>query len=122
MNSNRGAALIETLVASVILVSGVVAVASIFSFTTGANLRNRQGTTATMLLYDKMEQLRTMGSPAGGSLDPANPTLDFSDNPGGSFLRVWQVQDSGIPSITVAVFASIGSAPPLELARGTGPR
>jgi len=122
MGLNRGAALLETLVASVILVSGVVAVASIFSFTTGATLRNRQATTATMLLYDKMEQLRTMGSPAGGSLDPLNPIAGFSDNPGGAFLRLWQVQDSETPSLTIAVFASIGPAPPLELARATGPR
>lgn len=122
MESNRGAALIETLVASVILVSGVVAVASIFSFTTGANLRNQQRTTATMLLYDKMEQLRAEGAPVGGSLDPLNPIANFSDNPGIDLLRVWQVQDSGTPSISVAVFASIGPTPPLELARATGPR
>jgi Tfp pilus assembly protein PilV len=122
MKSKRGAALVETLVASVILVSGVVAVASIFSFTTGATFRNRQTITATMLLYDKMEQLRTMDSPAGGSLDPANPVADFSDNPGGGFLRVWQIQDSGTPTITIAVFASIGPATPQELARATGPR
>ena len=121
MESNRGAALIETLIASVILVSGVVAVASIFSFTTGINLLNRQRTTATMILYDKMEQIQSTGSPAGGSLDPMNPIADFSDNPGGTFLRVWRVEDSGTPFVTIAVFSSIGSAPPLELARATGP-
>lgn len=137
MESSRGSALIETLVAAVILVSGLVAVASIFSVTTGINLRNRQRTTATLLLYDKMEQLHATGSAAGGSLDPANPMAGFmefvriasdgaivtsSADSGSAFLRLWQVQDVGNPSITIAVFAGIGTSTPLELIRATAPR
>jgi len=137
MGCTRGSALIETLVAAVILVSGLVAVASIFSVTTGVNLRNGQRTTATLLLYDKMEQLRTTGSPAGGSLDPRSPVAGFMEyvrmdidgtvvaattDSGSAYLRLWQVQDIGNPSITIAVFAGIGSATPLELVRGSGPR
>jgi len=137
MEWNRGSALIETLVAAVILVSGVVAVVSIFSVTTGMNLRNRQRTTATLLLYDKMEQLRTTGSPAGGSLDPSNPMAGFMEyvrididgtvvaatpDSGSAYLRLWQVQDPGNPSITISIFAVIGASTPLELARGSGPR
>ena len=137
MEWNRGSALIETLVAAVILVSGLVAVASIFSVSTSVNLRNRQRTTATLLLYDKMEQLRTMGSPAGGSLDSLNPMAGFmeyvrididgtvvsaSTDSGLAYLRLWQVQDLGYPSITIAIFAGIGAATPLELVRGSGPR
>jgi len=137
MDSNRGSSLIETLVAAVILVSGLVAVASIFSITTGVNLRNQQRTTATLLLYDKMEQLRTTGSPAGGSLDPLNPLEGFMDyvrvgsdgtlitssaDSGPAYHRLWQVQDSGNPTITIAVFAGIGATTPLELVRATGPR
>ncbi len=110
MEWNRGSALIETLVAAVILVSGLTAVASIFSVTTSVNLRNQQRTTATLLLYDKMEQLRTTGSPAGGSLDPMNPMAGFMDyvridsdgtlitsstDSGSAYLRLWQVQDLG---------------------------
>jgi type II secretory pathway pseudopilin PulG len=137
MVSNRGSALIETLVAAVILVSGVVAVASIFSVTTGVNLRNRQRTTATLLLYDKMEELRTTGSATGGSLDPLNPASGFMDyvridsggaivsaatDSGPAYLRLWQVQDTGNPEITIAVFAGIGATTSLELVRATGPR
>jgi hypothetical protein len=135
MTGSRGSSLIETLVASVILVSGVVALASIFSVTTGTSLRNQQRTMATMLVYDKMEQLP--GSPAGGSLDPSNPSEGFVDyvrigsdgtkttsnielTP--AYLRLWEVQDSENPTITVVVFAGIGAATPLELARATGPR
>jgi Tfp pilus assembly protein PilV len=137
MEWNRGSALIETLVAAVILVSGLVAVASIFSVTTGVSIRNRQRTTATLLLYDKMEQLRTTGSPAGGSLDPLNPMAGFMEyvridsdgtvvsattDSGSAYLRLWQVQDVGNPAITIAVFAGIGAVTPLELVRGSGPR
>jgi Tfp pilus assembly protein PilV len=137
MEWNRGSSLIETLVAAVILVSGVVAVASIFSVTTGVHLRNQQRTTATLLLYDKMEQLQATGSPAGGSLDPANPASGFMDyvridvdgniltgstDSGPAYLRLWQVQDTGNPAITIAVFAGIGATTPLELVRGSGPR
>jgi Tfp pilus assembly protein PilV len=137
MEWNRGSALIETLVAAVILVSGLVAIASIFSVTTALTVRNQQRTTATLLLYDKMEELRAVGSPAGGSLDPANPMQGFMEYVGiasdgtivsstsdfaSAYLRLWQVQDVGNPSITIAVFAGIGKSMPLELIRATGPR
>jgi hypothetical protein len=137
MDWNRGSALIETLVAAVILVSGLVAVASIFSVTTAVNVRNQQRTTATLLLYDKMEQLQVTGAMAGGSLDPMNPATGFMDyvriasdgtivlgstDPGPAYLRLWQVQDVGNPTITIAVFAGIGTTTPLELVRATGPR
>ena len=136
MKVNRGSALIETLVAAVILVSGLVAVASIFSVTTGTSLKNQQRTTATLLLYDKMEQLQSTGSAIGGSLDPMNPVPGFVDysriasdgtivtistDTRPAYLRLWQVQDTGNPTITIAVFAAIGAARPLELIRATGP-
>ena len=135
MESNRGSALIESLVAAVILVSGIIAVASIFSVTTSVNLRNQQRTTATLLLYDKMEQLQAESSASGGSLDPLNPIAGFMDyvrvdsdgtivavpeDSGPGYLRLWQVQDSAIPAITIAVFARIGAATPLEIIRASG--
>jgi hypothetical protein len=92
---------------------------------------------ATLLLYDKMEQLQGTESPAGGSLNPANPTAGFMDyvriandgaivtssaDSGSAYLRLWQVQDTGTPAITIAVFAGIGATSPQELLRATGPR
>jgi Tfp pilus assembly protein PilV len=137
VNVNRGSTLIESLVAAVILVSGLVSVASIFSVTTGTSLKNQQRTTATLLLYDKMEQLRGTASVAGGGLDPMNPIAGFMDysrvagdgtivtvasDTRPAYLRLWQVQDTGNPTITIAVFAAIGAGTPLELIRATGPR
>ena len=137
MKRNRGSALLETLIALFILVSGLVSVASMFSVTTGVSFRNRQRSTATMLLYEKMEELRSSGPPPGGSLDSKHPESGFvdyvrfatdgrilvsRDDPGVAYQRVWQVQDVGSPIITIAVFAGIGPALPIELARATGPR
>jgi len=137
MKRNCGSALIETLVASFILVSGLVAVASMFSAAEDVRIRNQQGATATLLLYEKMEQLHAAGSASGGSLDPRHPEAGFADyvriasdgklrisddDPGSAYLRVWQVQDSANPVTTIAVFAALGPALPAELARATGPR
>ena len=137
MKRIRGSALLETLIALFILVSGLVSVASMFSVTTGVSFRNRQRAMATMLLYEKMEQLRASGSPPGGSLDSKHPEFGFvdyvriardgrilatSEDPGSAYQRVWQVQDSSSPIITIAVFAYLGTGWPTELARATGPR
>jgi hypothetical protein len=136
MERYRGSALIETLIASFILVSGLVSVASMFSVTRGVSLRNQQRATATLLLYEKMEQLRGTNSPFGGSLDPQHPESGFmdyvriasdgrpltsSDDPGRAYLRVWQAQDFENPTLTIAVFGRIGSGLPTELVRATGP-
>lgn len=137
MTLNRGSALIESLIAAIILVSGLVAIASIFSITTGVQFRNQKRTMATLLLYDKMEQLQGASAAAGGSLDPMNPAEGFMDyvrvasdgqivpasgNSGSAYLRLWQVQDAGNPAITIAVFEGLGATSPLELIRATGPR
>ena len=55
MRSNRGFTLIETLITTAIMVSGLVAVASMFSYSVTTNLTNQQRTAGTMLLYEKME-------------------------------------------------------------------
>lgn len=123
---NRGYALLETLFASVILATGIVGVASMFSAGTRAGIRNEQRTTATLLLYDKMEQLRSAGPlPAGGGLDSLHPISGFSEtlpmaNAQAAFLRLWQVQGATPQTITVVVYESRSGKPPLELARATG--
>ena len=123
---NRGYALIETLLASMILASGIVGVASVFSISTGAGIRNQQRASATQLLYDKMEQLRNTGTlPIGGSLNPLQPVNGFTEeiitsNSQAPFLRLWQVQGAAPQTITVAVFGRLGAKPPFELSRATG--
>ena len=57
---NRGFSLIETLIATLILLTGVAGVASIFSFSARTNLYNEQRTTATTLLCEKMEHFKSI--------------------------------------------------------------
>jgi type II secretory pathway pseudopilin PulG len=134
MSHNRGYALIETLLGTIILASGLVSVASLFSVSTTVNIRNRQLTAAALLVYDKMEQLHTDGLSAGGALDPSHPVTGFMEyvhvaadgtvivdniNSPAAYLRLWEVDTSAPSTVTVAVYAGIGRAAPLELARAT---
>ena len=88
----RGFTLIETLITTAILVSGLVAVALLFSYTARTTLNNQERTTATLLLYDKMEELKSSRITSGGSDD-----ID-------SFRRVWQVESTYPPKVTVIVY------------------
>jgi len=123
---NRGYALIETLFATVLLVSGLVHLATLFSFTEGISVRNRQRTLATLFVYNKMEQLQEVPSPFGGSLDPLRPEPGFMDTPSvdnspppSAYLRLWEVQSADPHRTTIVVFARIGTSSHLELARAT---
>src|SRR5437016_12263205 len=59
MRDHLGFTLIETLIATLVLVSGLVAVAAIFLYSVDTGLRNQRRTAATALLYEKMEQFRS---------------------------------------------------------------
>jgi prepilin-type N-terminal cleavage/methylation domain-containing protein len=88
----RGFTLIETLITTAVLVSGLVAVAMLFSYTARTTLNNQERTTATLLLYDKMEELKSSKITSGGSDD-----ID-------SFRRVWQVESTYPLKVTVIVY------------------
>lgn len=125
MRNNRGFTLIETLITTGILVTGLVAAASLFAWSVAANYTNQQRTAATTLLADKMEQFTAAGLSdslwvTGGSLDPAAPGTGYWDyaTPGSDgtitsdtsstnapYLRVWAVTGSGPRTVTIIVFA-----------------
>jgi prepilin-type N-terminal cleavage/methylation domain-containing protein len=88
----RGFTLIETLITTAILVSGLVAVALLFSYTARTTLNNEKRTTATFLLYDKMEELKSSKITRGG--------FDDID----SFRRVWQIESTYPRKVTVLVY------------------
>ena len=126
---NRGFTLIETLAATAILMFGLAAVASAFGYCAGASLQNQQRAAATLLLHDKMEQLKwtpLSGAPwtAGGGLNSEAPAAGFSEyvtQNGVTFLRMWQISGTVPRTATVAVYAPAASwrPRPMEMVRGT---
>ena len=132
--TNRGYALIETLLATILLVSGIIHLATLFSFSEGIRLRNRQRTAAVLLVYNKMEELRQSVPQSGGGVDVVHPVPGYFDSididvdgtvtvsnsaSQGAYLRMWQVQPSETPLVTIVVYARIGSFRPRELARAS---
>jgi len=132
--TNRGYSLIETLLATILLVSGIIHLATLFSFSEGIRFRNRQRTAAVLLVYNKMEELRQSVPQLGGGLDALHPVPGFFDSididvdgtvtvsnsdSQRAYLRMWQVQPSETPLVTIVVYARIGSSRPLELARAS---
>jgi Tfp pilus assembly protein PilV len=86
-----------------ILVCGLVAVASVFSYVIRTNSANRQMAVATSLLHDKMEEFRSLPfTDAVWAKTTGSETVVVA---GERYTRVWQA-GSGVPrSITVIVYA-----------------
>ncbi len=124
ISCGRGFTLIETLIATGIMVPALVAVASIFVYSARTNLLTEQRTIAALLGASKIEDLRSVTPirdlTPGGGLDAANPTADFFEyvaiTPSGTitigatagsspYLRLWQVSATDPRLITVAVYA-----------------
>ena len=121
----RGFTLIETLITTLVLVTGLVGVAAMFSFATRTNLQNEQRTGATSLLSDKMEQFKatsitdSLWAP-GGSLDPGSPMAGYFDSVP-PYLCLWQIT-GGVPrTTTIVVYAKASILPgrPMELTRAS---
>jgi type II secretory pathway pseudopilin PulG len=93
---NRGFTLIEALFTAVIVASGLVTVATIFSFAIQANINNRQMAVATSLVYDKMEELKWAAWPSDGS-------DQFNQN--GTYSRTWRISGTNPRTVTVTVYA-----------------
>ncbi len=126
MANRRGFTLIETLITSLVLVTGLAAVAGLFSYGAQANSQNRQRTAATTLLYSKMEALRNARTLAEGqeaeylSIQADGKVVHTGSN-NGAYLRVSTIE-SGIPQrVTVIVYARQSSRGNSyrELARAT---
>ena len=125
MRNNPGFTLIETLITTLVLVSGLVAIAAIFSYSASTSLNNQLRTAATALLYEKMEQFKSapisdsvwvpggslnLAFPAGGyfdyvKLDDAGVLNSTTTDTSAPFIRVWQVSATVPRSVTIAVYA-----------------
>ena len=140
MSSNRGFTLIETMIATGIQVTGLVAVAYMFSYSVRTNMTTQQSTSATMLVHDKMEELKATNFSslaAGGGLDGSSPTASYrewvtissagvvttstSEVTTAGYLRLWQITGTNPLTVTIVVFAQRSgvSGSQLELMRAS---
>ena len=134
----RGYALIESLLASVILAAGLLVAVSVFCVSSAASFHNRQRTIALTLAREKMEELRHSTVPGplqvGGSIDPLHAASGFREfiriddtNPPSigvspsqaTHLRLWEIRRAGLQILTTAVFEWRSPKAPVELARIT---
>jgi Tfp pilus assembly protein PilV len=99
---HQGFTLVEVLIASVVVVCGLVAVASMFSVAIRANVSNRQMAVATALLYDKMEQFKS--TPLDNPLWKNPDGFDYVTQET-TYVRVWQVSSLMPKSVTIIVYA-----------------
>ena len=141
MRNERGFTLIETMIATVVLVPGLVAVALLFPQVINTNLSSRQTAVATIVAGEKMEVLRSLplnhaSLTAGGGLNPSSPVTGYYDyvtvaNNGvvatslsssrTAYLRLWQVTGTNPKTITVVVHSvrNAMSRQSLEAARAS---
>ena len=95
MRSASGFTLIETLVTTLVLVTGLVSIVAAISYGIITNSRVRQQTIAFTLLTDKMEELK------------AQPTLTtgrYMDNVEPGYRRTWEISSESPQRVTVIVF------------------
>lgn len=86
-----------------ILVSGLVAVASVFSFAIRVNVTNRQMAVGTTLLYDKVEAIRS-----ASLADPIWMSANGSEYfviAGERYSREWAIGSGSPRTVTVTVYA-----------------
>ena len=123
MSSSRGFTLVETLVATAVLVTGLMAVAALFSYSIRTNMYTEQMTTGILLANTKMEGLRASGLSGltvGGGLDSSSPTASYFEyttiSSSGAlttdtvtttapYLTLWMIAGTNPRLVTVAVYA-----------------
>jgi len=86
-----------------ILVCGLVAVASVFSFAVRANTANRQMAVATTLLYDKVEAFRS--APLSDALWTNSNGTEYLVVAGERYSREWAIGSGRSKAVTVIVYA-----------------
>ena len=116
-----GFTLVETLVAMVVFVVGVMAVSLLILHGIQLQVSSRVATTASAFAKQKAEQLRSLDSDdpqraIGGDLD-SNVADHFDVPPGDASIRRWVVTagPAGTQSITVAVIPTKPGVRPVQL-------
>ena len=96
MSRQAGLTLIETTIASLILVTGLAGVAGCFSYAVRSSIRVRQQTTALALLSTKMEELKS-----DRDLKPGRYSKVITGS--GTLLLIWEISSEVPKRVTVIV-------------------
>ena len=122
---NRGFTLIESLITTLVLVTGLAAVASAFSYSSMSSLRIQQQTAALALVSAKLEALRMESALLPGhyleylSIAPDGSVL-IRDPRDASYRQTWEVTAEVPSRVSVIIWArQLGRKPYIELARAT---
>jgi prepilin-type N-terminal cleavage/methylation domain-containing protein len=110
MAGRKGFTLIETLITTLVLVTGLAAVAGLFSYAAQTNAQNRQRTAAVALLNRRMEELRSGPKLATGQLTeylailPDGSVAKYGNNQG--MYKLITLIEAGTPQrVTVSLYA-----------------
>ena len=104
----RGFTLVETLITTFVLVTGLAAVAGLFAYGAHTSLENRQRTAATILLSGKIEELRRSAELAPGeyseyvSIGPDGGVVVSANGPS-PYRRIWKVESGSPQRVTIVI-------------------
>jgi len=132
MSHRNGFTLIETLITTLILVTGLAAVAALFAYGSQNSAQIRQQTVALALLASKMEELKASDEPTpgryseylavspDGTMGTAGVTT-LEDARQATHLRTWEITPEMPRRITVIIYGRQPrrDRPDRELARAT---
>ncbi len=113
MNQERGSSLIESLVATLIVSTGVVTMAQLLSIAAVTNLAARRSTVAAIAAEQKLEELRTLPfdglqtSPASALEQNTDGYVDYV----GIYTRRWSIEpvSSAPGSLVIQVLVTTAS-------------
>ena len=123
MRTNGGFTLIETLIATVVLLTGLVAVASMFASSTRRNINNRKEFTAAILAQNKIEELKDevragqiVASGADYSqMELSGKVVSSQTETRFPFRRIWDIAPDDPSRVTTVVLST--DSQPSELFR-----
>jgi prepilin-type N-terminal cleavage/methylation domain-containing protein len=124
MRNPRGFTLIETLITTLVLVTGLAAVATLFSYSARTTQTNRRRTVAIALLSSKMEELRKSipmetSQTAEYLVIQADGSVLKTNSRAAPYLRAWKIQSGSPARVTVIVYGREFHGTYSELARVT---
>ena len=106
----KGFTLIEALITTLVLVTGLVAVAGAFSYSSLTTLRIVQETTALAMVSAKVEALKVADTLNPGSYSETlrvlpDGSIVLCEASAATYLRAWQISGESLKQITVTVYA-----------------